>query len=330
MADDLLPFEKEQEEIVFVKEKEDYQTNPTYGKKPEDRTTEELLDSSIVVIDKPPGPTSHQVSAYAKGILKVKKMGHSGTLDPGVTGVLPMGVNRATRALSALLPAGKEYVCVMHIHRPVEEYEVRKVFKDFIGKIKQLPPVKSAVKRRVREREVYYLDFLEMKGQDVLFKAGVQGGTYIRKLVHDIGLHLDTGAHMAELRRTKAGPFNESTNLVTLHDLADAYHYYKEGDDSELRKMLLPVETAVFHLAKIWVVDEIVKKLTQGVRLLPQNIVKYTSNLKKGQKVAVMTMKNELILIGEFTSTIDKMFSSRTSVVKTQQVLMKDDVYPKI
>jgi len=124
-----------------------------YGKRPEERTVEELLKSSVVLIDKPSGPTSHQVSAWVKRILGADNTGHSGTLDPHVTGVLPVAVGRATKALEVLLPYGKEYVGVMRFHSRVGRKEVEEVFREFTGKIYQTPPVRAAVKRALRSKE---------------------------------------------------------------------------------------------------------------------------------------------------------------------------------
>jgi predicted RNA-binding protein (TIGR00451 family) len=167
------PFEEIKREILIKKE-----ADITTAKRP----IAELLDYGIINIDKPKGPTSHQVADFVQKILKIPKSGHSGTLDPGVTGSLPIAINKATRIVQALLIAGKEYVCVMHIHKEIEEKKIKKVLKDFTGKITQLPPVKSAVVRQERERSIYYIDLLEIEGQDVLFKVGCQAGTYIRKL----------------------------------------------------------------------------------------------------------------------------------------------------
>ena len=204
-----LPFEKIKREILIKREAE-----PTkeYGSDPQNRTIPELIKYGIVNIDKPSGPTSHQVSAYVQGIMHIEKSGHSGTLDPGVTGVLPIALERATRVVQTLLTAGKEYVCLMLLHKEMSEYDIYKLFEEFTGTIRQLPPVRSAVKRQLRSREIYYLEILEIEGgRQVLFKVGCQAGTYIRKLVHDMGLKAGCGAHMAELRRTKAGPFTEET-----------------------------------------------------------------------------------------------------------------------
>ena len=173
-----LPFEKIKREILLKKEA---QTSDKFGFYPENRTVEELMQFGVINIDKPAGPTSHQVSAYLQKILNLDKAGHSGTLDPNVTGVLPITLNKSTKIVQTLLKAGKEYICLMHLHRPVEEFELYKVFEKFTGKIKQLPPIKSAVKRQIRERRIYYIELLDIIEQDVLFKVGCQAGTYIRK-----------------------------------------------------------------------------------------------------------------------------------------------------
>src|SRR3989339_2142654 len=221
----LLPFERTERKILVRKEAE---TDEKYGCNPNDRKTEEIVNYGIVNIDKPKGPTSHQVSDYMQKILHINKAGHSGTLDPAVTGVLPVALDRATRIVQGLLTAGKEYVAIMHLHKEVEEKLLRDTIqKYFIGKIMQLPPIKSSVKRQLRPRTIYYLDILEIDGKEVLFKVGTEAGTYIRKLIHDLGQKLKVGAHMAELRRTKAGPFDEST-LFTMQELIDAYYYWKE------------------------------------------------------------------------------------------------------
>src|SRR3989344_4524186 len=179
-----LPFQKIQRKILLRKEAD---TSPKFGQRPEDRSTETMLQYSVINIDKPRGPTSHQVSAYVQQILGIKKSGHSGTLDPKVTGVLPVAVGKATKIVQALLPAGKEYVAIMHLHDDLPEEKIRSACAQFVGRIKQLPPLKSNVKREWRFRKIYYLEILEIKGRDVLFRVGCQAGTYIRKLIHDLG-----------------------------------------------------------------------------------------------------------------------------------------------
>lgn len=276
------------------------------GTRPEERDTETFIRNAIVNIDKPAGPTSHNVSAYVQQILGLKKAGHSGTLDPAVTGVLPVALGNAVKVAQALIGSAKEYVCVMHLHKIVEEVGMKKLkdaFEHFTGKIMQMVPKKSAVKRQEREREIHYINLLETKDKDVLFIVGCQAGTYIRKLCHDIGEHLGCGAHMKELRRTKAGPFDEST-LVTLNQLKDAYDGYKEtGDGKELRKLLLPVEYATRYMPKIWCDDEAIKHIKNGRSLLGKHVSRFTDRISTGQMVCIMSLKGELIALGISTDS---------------------------
>ncbi len=322
-----LPFEKKKEKILVKKESE---TNQSYGCKPEDRKTEEIINYGVVNIDKCPGPTSHQVSDFVQKILKINKSGHSGTLDPKVTGVLPIALGDATRIVQTLLKAGKEYVALMHLHKEIDEKIVKKKIKGFVGKIKQIPPIKSSVRRIERVRQIYYIDVLEVQGKDVLFRIGCEAGTYIRKFIHDFGEKLKVGAHMAELRRTKAGPFTEET-LVTLHDLTDAYYYWKnENNEEYLRKQIQPIENAVKHLPNIWVLDSSVSSVCHGAQLALPGISKLETGIKKDDIVAVLTLKDELICLGSaYMSSEEILKKEKGFAVKTHKVFMKIDVYPK-
>jgi len=324
-----LPFERIERTMLV---RQDLKTSEKFGCNPLERSTELLLDYSVVNIDKPSGPTSHQVSFFVQKILGIKKSGHSGTLDPKVTGVLPVAVGKGTRVVQSLLTAGKEYVCLMHVHEPFEEDFLRKTIEEkFIGKIKQLPPVKSAVKRQQRYRKIYYFDILEIDGQDVLFAVGTQAGTYIRKLCHDIGIALGSGAHMAELRRTKAGPFQEDT-LCTLQDLTDAMHYYTEKkDDTRLRMLLQPLEAGVAHLPKIYVADTTVDAICQGASLKVPGIAKVETEIQVDEPVAIMTLKGELVAVGQ-SKMISKDMATlpRGIAVQSSQVFMRPGTYPRI
>ncbi|MBR9699843.1 RNA-guided pseudouridylation complex pseudouridine synthase subunit Cbf5 [Candidatus Woesearchaeota archaeon] len=319
-----LPFEQIKKELIIRKEAI---SDPNLGENPLTRPIKELVCFGVVNIDKPKGPTSHQVSDYVQRILGIKKAGHSGTLDPGVTGVLPIALGRATRIVQILLPAGKEYLCVMHLHENVSERKIRKVFKDFTGKIMQMPPIKSAVKRQLREREIYYLEILEIEGKDVLFRVGCQAGTYIRKLCSDIGKKIGKGAHMAELRRTKAGCFDEQ-NLVTLQELTDALHYWKEGNEEKIRKIIQPIEDAVNHLPTVFVHDTAVNSLCHGQDLAVPGISMLHNTINPGDLVGVMTLKKELVAIGEANLTSIAMIKKKKGVaIKTNKVFMKKGLY---
>jgi len=166
MIEHLLPFEKIKRKILLKKEEE---TDTKLGCKPEERATEEIINYGVVNINKPQGPTSHMVSDYVQKILNINKSGHSGTLDPHVHGLLPVALGRATRIVQTLLKSGKEYVGIMHLHKDVDEKKLKETIKrNFTGKIKQIPPLKSSVKRVRREREIYYFDILEKEDKDVL------------------------------------------------------------------------------------------------------------------------------------------------------------------
>lgn len=325
-----LPFERIDREVLV---RQDLPTSEKFGTDPYARSMDELLTYGVVNIDKPSGPTSHQVSAFVQKILKIDKSGHSGTLDPKVTGCLPIALGRGTRIVQGLLTAGKEYVCVMHLHAPADRGAVEDVMlKKFVGKIRQLPPVKSAVKRQYRNRKIYYIDILQIKGQDVLFRVGCQAGTYIRKLCHDIGESLGIGGHMAALRRSKAGPFNEDTRLCTLQDLKDAYYYHaKEHDDTRLRDLIHPVEAAVDHLPKVWIADTAVDAIAHGATLKCPGIAKVQSEIQVGEPIAILTLKDELVAVGEsLMISKDMQTLERGVAVKSSQVFMPPGVYPRV
>lgn len=322
-----LPFELKEPGILV---KKDSSSDPKFGRAPEERSVKESISYGIVNIDKPDGPTSHQVSAYAKEILKIKKAGHSGTLDPKVTGVLPVALGNATRATLSLLTAGKVYVCLMRIHKELPEPKVREVMEEFIGIIKQLPPKKSAVKRQERFRNIYFLEILDINERDVLFIVGTQAGTYIRKLCHDIGVKLGVGANMFELRRIQAGPFKEDT-LCSLQDLKDAFYFYEQGNDEYLKKIIQPVEVAVQHLPKIWVLDTSVDAICHGATLKVPGIAKLHAGIEPDMRIAVMTLKDELIMTATAIMNSQKILKeSKGIVAKPLQVFMNRGIYPKI
>jgi H/ACA ribonucleoprotein complex subunit 4 len=321
-----LPFEKRKPKVLVKREAE---TDVRFGCAPEKRPADVLVQYGIVNLNKHAGPTSHQVSDYVQRILKIEKAGHSGTLDPGVTGVLPVALGRGTRIVQMLLVAGKEYVGVMHLHDEVPTKELEAAIKKFTGSIKQMPPLRSAIKRQLRTREIYYFEVLEVQGKDILFRVGCEAGTYIRKLCHDLGIALKTGAHMAQLHRTKAGPFTDA-DYVTLQDLEDAMWYWKnENNDKLLRACIKPVEAGVAHLPKVWVQDSAVDTLCHGASLKAPGIVKLDSDVSKGKTAAIMTLKDELIALGDAHHDAAELLKmERGEAVKTHKVFMLPGTYP--
>jgi H/ACA ribonucleoprotein complex subunit 4 len=323
-----LPFEKLKRDII-VKRKS--KTDPKFGSAPIERSVDNLITYGIINLNKPKGPTSHQASAYVQKILKINKSGHSGTLDPKVTGVLPVALGRGTRIVQALLKAGKEYICIMHLHKEVKEEDLKNAIESFRGEIRQTPPLRSSVKRQERTRSIYYFDIIEIDGPDILFRVGCEAGTYIRKLCHDLGQKLGVGAHMAELIRTKAGPFDAS-NMFTLQDLADAFWFYKEEKNEKfIRKVIRPVEDATAHLAKVWVLDSTVGTLCHGADLKIPGISMINSRIEEGGIVAMMTLKQELVALGIAKMTSRQIEKSDKGIaVKTDKVFMEPGTYPKI
>jgi len=312
-----LPFEKKHYEILIKREE-----LGTFGTDPNERSVVDLLSYGIVNINKPKGPTSHQVSSYVQKILGIKKSGHSGTLDPAVTGCLPVALGKATKAIDVIITAGKEYVALMHLHNSLTNKELKSVFKKMTGKIKQLPPIKSAIKRQWRYRKVYYIDILEVEDQDVLFRIGCEAGTYIRKYIHDFGQISGAGAHMQQLVRTKAGPFNDS-EWVTLQELSDAFFYYKEqNNDSLIRTYIKPIEIIVSSMPRIWISDSAISSILNGADLNIPGIVKLTEGIEPDQKVAIMSLKGELLAFGIAQITSKKIFEQEKGfAVKINKVL---------
>ncbi|MBD3404906.1 MAG: RNA-guided pseudouridylation complex pseudouridine synthase subunit Cbf5 [Candidatus Lokiarchaeota archaeon] len=308
-------------------------TNPDYGFSSfDDLPIEFLLENSVIALDKPAGPTSHEVATWVRRIFDSERVGHGGTLDPGVTGILPLGMNNATKAMQALLPAGKEYVCIMELHRKALEEDIREIVKEFTGKLYQKPPLRSAVRRILRVREVYYNDIVEIKGRLVLFRVGCQAGTYIRKLCFDIGEALGVGAHMRELRRTRVGNFREDEHMCSLYDLKDAYHFWLEDeDDQELRKYLMPMEFAIGHLPEIVVRDTAVAAICHGAPLAANGVLHLSSGIKKDDLVALKTLKGEAIAIGISKNISDRIAKANSGIVADiQRVLMERDRYPQL
>lgn len=249
------------------------------------KSIKELLEFGIINLDKSSGPTSFDVSEFVKKKLGLRKTSHFGTLDPKVTGVLPVALNRACKLTGFFLGEDKEYVGIMSIHEDISEKEVEKAIKEkFLGKIMQLPPVKSRVKRQEREREVKAFEILEKDEHNFLFKAECQGGTYIRKLVSDLGEHLKTGAHMLELRRVRAGIFKENDKeypSINLYEFERAVDEYKKGNEQELRKIIIPAEIICEVYPLVQVKEENLKKLLTGKPIYNEDAEEVKKNYKK-------------------------------------------------
>jgi H/ACA ribonucleoprotein complex subunit 4 len=303
-------------------------TDPRYGCAPEARSIREHLERGVVNIDKPAGPTSHEVVAWVTDILKMDKAAHTGTLDPKVTGVLLVLLGVATKLADTFL-GDKEYVCVMKLHREVDEDKLKKVSEEFVGKIYQRPPLKSAVKRQIRIRTVHSIEIKEIEGKNVLMKVGCEAGTYIRMLCHHIGLALGVGAHMSQLRRTRSFPFDED-NLTLLQDLKDAYVSFEEGDESLLRRLIMPMEYVLGHLGAIIVKDSAVDAICHGADLTAPGISRIEEGINRENPVVIYTLKGEAVGIGEAKMNSEDMYRAERGIcVETKKVFIKPGTYPK-
>lgn len=321
------PFEKKRKRIIKVQAK----TNLNYGKAPEERSVKELLGNGFIILDKPSGPTSHQIDSWIKNFLDVERVGHGGTLDPNATGVLPIAIGDATRALQVLLLTGKEYVGIMKLHKDIDKNKIYEVCNSFIGEITQIPPVRSAVKRVKRKRKIYYLEVIEKKDRDVLFRVGCEAGTYIRTLAVDIGKKLKCGAHLSELRRTKVGPFKEGDSVI-LQDLKDAYIFWKEdGNEKEISSIIHSMESLIDFLPKIVIRDSAVDALCHGASLAVPGVVEVDSDIKKGDMVAILSLKGEgVALVRTLLSTEEIIQKDSGVCANLERVLMNKGTYPSI
>jgi H/ACA ribonucleoprotein complex subunit 4 len=235
----------------------------------------------------------------------------------------------ATRAAGAFLGCDKVYEGAMRLHGDVGRADLEAGMQEFRGPIEQLPPRRSRVKRAPRMRTVYSLEVTGIRGRDVEFRVVCQHGTYIRKLVHDMGQVLGCGAHMTSLRRTRAGPFGleECATPVQIESAAVAM---TRGDESQVRAVVTPIDGAVARvLPAIWVDDGAVHSLTNGAPLCAPGVCALHA-FGQGDMVAVMTLKDELVgLARAEVGSAAALSLSRGVVARMHNVLMGRGVYPK-
>ena len=305
--------------------------DPEHGWPPADRPVESMLEYGLIALDKPRGPTSHEVVAWVRKMVGKDKAGHSGTLDPPVSGVLPIGLGQATKALSLLLLFPKEYWGVMRLHSPVPRKQLDSVVSEFTGDIFQRPPQRSSVRREVRSRTIHEFELTESNGNLYMFRCLCQSGTYIRKLIYDMGEVLGVGGTMVELRRTKVGPLTEEGGLVTLHQLSDAMFKLRSGEDSALRALVMPVEDSLGSLGRIVIRDSAVDAICHGARLGVPGILRVSEGIAGGDTVGLMSDKGELVAIGKSLLTTKEMTTASKGLASTtERVIMKQGTYPKL
>ncbi|KAL8444307.1 hypothetical protein Emag_005568 [Eimeria magna] len=303
-----------------------------FGTSPLARPLQQHLNYGSILLDKPANPSSHEVVAWLKKILRVEKTGHSGTLDPKVTGCLLVCVNRATRLVKSQQSAGKEYVAVVRFHsKPESRSKVARALETLTGALFQRPPVISAVKRQLRIRTIYESEVLSYDEERHLcvFRVSCEAGTYIRTLCVHLGLLLGTGAHMQELRRVRSGNLKEDGNLVTLHDVLDAMYVYDAfKDETYLRRIVFPLEMLLVGLPRIVVKDSCVNAICYGAKLMIPGVLRFENNIELNDEIVLMTTKGEAIALGIAqmpTAVIASVDHGVVAAVK--RVLMDRDTY---
>jgi H/ACA ribonucleoprotein complex subunit 4 len=324
-----MPAEIEKESMIILSEDK---TNESYGFYPDKRPIGVYLDYGFIPLDKPRGPSSHEVVAWVRKMLNKEKAGHSGTLDPGVSGLLPIALGNATKALGLFLLGPKEYVSVVRLHNDVPQDKLDSVLEEFTGPIYQRPPQKSSVKRVIRPRTIYEMDIIEKVGRLMVIRINCEAGTYIRKLVYDIGEVLAVGATMVELRRTKVYHLSEDQGLVRLHEFAEAVHRWKEKDDGQdLRTLIRPIEGALQPFKKVFVRDSAIDAVCHGAQLAVPGLTKFSFNIARGDLVVMLSLKGELVALGKAVMNSDEIEESTKGIaVKTERVIMSQETYPKM
>ncbi|KAI8241746.1 H/ACA ribonucleoprotein complex subunit cbf5 [Colletotrichum sp. SAR 10_96] len=305
------------------------------GCSPLKRDIKSYISSGVINLDKPSNPSSHEVVAWVKRMLRVEKTGHSGTLDPKVTGCLIVCVDRATRLVKSQQGAGKEYVAVIRLHDklPGGQAQFARALETLTGALFQRPPLISAVKRQLRIRTIYETKLIEFDNDRHLgvFWVSCEAGTYIRTLCVHLGLLLGVGGHMQELRRVRSGAMDESKGMVTLHDVLDAqWMMDNTRDESYLRKVISPLETLLTGYKRIVVKDSAVNAVCYGAKLMLPGLLRYESAIEVHDEVVLMTTKGEAIAIGiAQMSTVEMSTCDHGVVAKVKRCIMERDLYPR-
>ncbi|XP_054739842.1 H/ACA ribonucleoprotein complex subunit 4 [Anastrepha obliqua] len=305
-----------------------------HGSSPLSRDIKEYMKSGFINLDKPSNPSSHEVVAWIKKILKVEKTGHSGTLDPKVTGCLIVCIDRATRLVKSQQSAGKEYVAIFKLHSPVESVaKVRQGLEKLRGALFQRPPLISAVKRQLRVRTVYdskLLDYDEARNMGV-FWVSCEAGSYIRTMCVHLGLVLGVGGQMLELRRVRSGIQSERDGMVTMHDVLDAmYLYENHKDESMLRRVIKPLEGLLVNHKRIIMKDSSVNAVCYGAKIMLPGVLRYEDGIEIDQEIVIVTTKGEAICLAVAQMTTATMASCDHGVVaKIKRVIMERDTYPR-
>ncbi|CAH8639587.1 unnamed protein product [Schistosoma curassoni] len=306
----------------------------TTGYSPLHRPLDEYIKSGVINLDKPCNPSSHEVVAWVKRALGVNKTGHSGTLDPKVSGCLIVCIDRATRLVKSQQSAGKEYVCIFRLHESVDEIKkIQKAVEGLTGALFQRPPLVAAVKRQLRVRTIYECKLLEYeKSKNLgLIMVRCEAGTYVRTLCVHLGLLLGCGGVMEELRRSKTGFMSERDNLVTMHDILDAkWLYDNRRDETYLRRVIMPLEKLLIKHKRIMLKDTAVCAICFGAKLMLPGVLRYDNDINVNDEIVLMTTKGEAVALAVALMTTATIATCDHGLVaKLKRVIMERDLYPR-
>lgn len=305
-----------------------------FGCSPSQRSLREYIKAGVLSLDKPSNPSSHEVVSWIKKIIRADKTGHSGTLDPKVTGCLTVCIERATRLVKSQQSAGKEYVCVFKLNTPATtDKKIAKALEKLTGPCFQRPPLICAVKRQLRIRTIYELNLIEYDSDRGLgvFWVSCEAGTYVRTLCEHLGLLLGTGGVMQELRRVRSGIHAESDGLVTMHDVLDAqWMFDNHKDESYLRKVIKPLESLLTGHKRIMIKDSAVNAVCYGAKLMLPGVLRFDEGIEMGEEIVVITTKGEAVCLGYSYLTSSTMKTcDHGTIAKIKRVLMERDLYPR-
>ncbi|EQB68261.1 MAG: hypothetical protein AMDU5_GPLC00014G0068 [Thermoplasmatales archaeon Gpl] len=276
-------------------------------------------EGCFICIDKPKGPTSHQIDYWVRQITDVERVGHIGTLDPQATGLLVIALGKCVRLVDIAHEYPKEYIATLKLHADADELSIRKAFDHFKGEIYQLPPIKSAVARKLRTREIYDIEIMEIRNRDVLFKVKCQSGTYIRTLCVDIGYYLGTKGNMTDLRRLGTGPFREEM-AITLQELSDRVEMAKAGKDHLLKSAMYQSNFLLSTFSKVIIKASTLKTIAHGSDLYPGGIKAIIGEPLAGERVALISESGQLVGTGKMVSSFNQI--SDTKIVDLDRVLI--------
>jgi len=300
-----------------------------HGIDPENLSIEQRLASGFILLDKPPGPTSHQIASWVRDLLGLDRLGHGGTLDPFATGVLPLMAGKSMKLTKGILKTDKTYIAVLKFANETSNATLSDVISKLTGRIYNVPPEISAVKVQVRTRKIYSFEVIEASGKQAIVKIACEAGTYIRTIARDMGLLLGYKVELKELRRENSGRF-DLADCVTLQEIADAVWLWKECDNpAALQKIIHPTEKLLLDKPYIIVKDSAASALCHGAPLLRPGLVEVSDKLSSGLEVAAFTSKNEIVGIVKMSKSFNELSTETTGEIgKPVMILMEQERYP--